>query len=87
MTASENQLRSNIVMLLNQVGDQSKCKRCGTMIWWMESKSGKSAAYNCEGQYHFSECPMAGGCEPSTPPAPALDRKSLAAGEEQERLL
>jgi len=52
-------LRSNIGLLLNQVGDKGTCRGCGADIWWVVHKSGKKAPYTAEALNHFADCPQA----------------------------
>lgn len=83
MTDSEQQIRSNVIILLNLVGNEAKCQDCGVTVWWVQHiKSGKKAPYTCEAKLHILDCPAR---EQFQPP-PVQDRKSLAAGDEQERM-
>lgn len=79
MNESENKIRSNVIHLLNQIGDESRCKKCNMTIYWVTHKNGKKTPYTSEGLNHFVDCPFAREFRTS----PTQDRKSLAAGEEQ----
>lgn len=55
----EEWLKSNIVKLLNQVGQPGKCSGCGKKIWWVTHLNGNTAPYTEEGLNHFADCPKA----------------------------
>lgn len=52
-------IEKNVLRLLKQVGDESKCKGCGATIYWVRHKNGKKAPYTVEGLNHFADCPKA----------------------------
>ena len=52
-------LRSNLLRLLNAVGDRGFCKGCGAAIYWVQHKNGKKAPYTQDALNHFADCPKA----------------------------
>ena len=62
MTDDENRiiyLLRNVERLLNQIGNQAKCRGCGRDIWWITHANGKKAPYTFEALNHFADCPNA----------------------------
>lgn len=55
----EEQLRKNIIALLNNIGDAGHCRGCSAAIYWVTHKNGKKTPYTLEGLNHFADCPAA----------------------------
>ena len=59
-----DELRNNIKLLLNNVGDRGTCGQgptpgCGAEIWWVKHSNGKVAPYTEDGLNHFANCEKA----------------------------
>lgn len=47
------------IAALHVCGREGKCNSCGALIWWLKTKSGKSAPFDADGGSHFAKCPQA----------------------------
>lgn len=60
ITSTEQKYLSNIQSLLKTIGAKpGACKGCGTPVWWVTTKNGKSAPFTSEALNHFADCPKA----------------------------
>lgn len=55
----KRELQTNVIHLLNQVGDRGACKKCPKEIWWVRMRSGRTAPYTADALNHFADCPHA----------------------------
>ena len=50
--------RANIRALVLAVGGEpGNCRGCRAPIYWVPTKTGKTAPYNLDGLSHFADCP------------------------------
>ena len=53
-----NQLKQNLINILNQVGKPDTCKGCHVVIYWIKHKNGKMTPYTENGLNHLADCPV-----------------------------
>ena len=53
-----------MVDLLNDVGIQDNCAKCGGLVYWVRQRRGATVIYSPDGAQHWPRCPQTPRPEP-----------------------
>jgi len=51
--------KSTILLLLTEIGVPGRCRLCGSAVFWVRHRTGKTIQYTPYGQNHNGDCPEA----------------------------